>query len=434
MKLEAAYAILALVPSIASHAVFVDAWGDYNGGKRRGYGIGAMPDDVDRDTASGANQRDTAVFASPTIPDDFCTIVSKPSFNGFCTKCLCSVQCKFKGAKRRKAKRTFNFGSMMGGGLGANTPGTAKKNTDMDIFSMSGFGDKIAQFKGSIGTFGSCMNSACPGTFKENCAECVTKSIDKNGPGCRKQLPTGCGRTVYVEQSKYYIVDGKDKSGNLVGSLNTPVWSEYLAKKGDYAEVIAGGTLYTTLHQINQDGAGPYVVLIDSMGNANQWDAKALPTTRNIYGYAGINLFKLKPQPIYVTMPKDLKCTGTYAGLDGFCIVRINNHAANGPFGGCILVRQMFLGQGENLPPQPAFEEPKGDIDPFKPKLKTDEEIKKQFEDDQLVRDAVEEEEKKKAGLNSGKPKVTDPLDPTSDMEHLTEEQQDLLRNSGFAV
>ena len=118
-----------------------------------------------------------------------------------------------------------------------------------------------------------------------------------------------------------------------------------------------------TLHQVNGDGAGPYECMIDSTGAGTQWtamtvvtnvpgedsrsDAKAtdfvsrlLLNLSSLSSVMMIGMYKLTPpKPLTAKVAATQTCTGSMAGMDGVCMVRCNNAARAGPFGGCVPVQ-----------------------------------------------------------------------------------------------
>ncbi|KAF3099965.1 hypothetical protein TWF102_005382 [Orbilia oligospora] len=111
--------------------------------------------------------------------------------------------------------------------------------------------------------------------------------------------------------------------------------------KSGIPKVTAGGNLNVMNYQINLDGAGPFKCKISYHGAPNRW-TKTLSVTKNCPGdgrslhWPGIQ----KPCWFTIDMPADLDCTGSFGAKD-ICIVRCENNADNGPFGGCIPVQQI---------------------------------------------------------------------------------------------
>jgi hypothetical protein len=87
-----------------------------------------------------------------------------------------------------------------------------------------------------------------------------------------------------------------------------------------------------TLHQVNQDGAGPYSCDVSPSGSAA--DFVAMQVTKNVPGtIAGLSLAAATDFPLVAQMPEGTTCTGGPSG--DACIVRCRNKALAGPFGGC---------------------------------------------------------------------------------------------------
>ncbi|KAK3488202.1 uncharacterized protein B0T23DRAFT_224525 [Neurospora hispaniola] len=106
------------------------------------------------------------------------------------------------------------------------------------------------------------------------------------------------------------------------------------ATKDSLPQVTAGGTVKMTLHQINQDGAGPYSCMINSDGQATEWTAIKVAT--NVPGRFGLSRATTTDFPLVASIPADQKCTGTVAGQDNVCLVRCQNPIA---FGGVVPVQ-----------------------------------------------------------------------------------------------
>ncbi len=95
-----------------------------------------------------------------------------------------------------------------------------------------------------------------------------------------------------------------------------------------------------TLHQVNTDGAGPYSCAIDTTGTGNDFST-ALTVLTQVDGQQGNNPNgQASDHTLAVAIPAGTECTGTVAGQSGVCMVRCNNPAQAGPFGGCVPVQQ----------------------------------------------------------------------------------------------
>ncbi|KAF2199561.1 hypothetical protein GQ43DRAFT_420014 [Delitschia confertaspora ATCC 74209] len=97
------------------------------------------------------------------------------------------------------------------------------------------------------------------------------------------------------------------------------------------------GTITLTYHQVNQDGAGPLSASIDptSLGA----DPSAFVTSQVIQdvpglGIGGLSAASTMDFQVKVQMPEGMTCTGQSNGVSGICVVRVQNSALAGPFGG----------------------------------------------------------------------------------------------------
>ncbi|KAK6540977.1 hypothetical protein TWF694_008358 [Orbilia ellipsospora] len=216
----------------------------------------------------------------------------------------------------------------------------------------------------------------CTAVFSNSAVPCKTgyarKSCEK-----RQYLNTGCGLSLAtietyvkahpdsskpwaksVNKRKYWYF--MDKYSSPAAFIDTKTEVQKILNKRALPRVTAGGTLRMHLHQINFDGAGPYRCRIDYTGMGTHW-SKWIPVTKNVPGVKGY----YKPGagknfPLTVRIPKGVKCTGTYGKAKNICMVRCENSAANGPFGGCVPV-QLIAKAKVPLKPKP---NPKGKPNP----------------------------------------------------------------------
>jgi len=95
----------------------------------------------------------------------------------------------------------------------------------------------------------------------------------------------------------------------------------------------ADGTVTMTVHQVNQDGAGPYTC--DCSGDGGNTFVAAT-VTKNVPGVFGLSLATAKDFELTAQMPAGMTCAG---GPNGdACIMRCRNPALAGPFGSCVAV------------------------------------------------------------------------------------------------
>ncbi|KAK6523844.1 hypothetical protein TWF281_001812 [Arthrobotrys megalospora] len=134
-----------------------------------------------------------------------------------------------------------------------------------------------------------------------------------------------------------------------------PDWTDivsetaYNVEKNRIPVVSAGGWMKLTLHQINQDGGGPFKCKIDETG-VGQLNWRWVKVSQNVPGNKySINKYKLKRWTLTLHLPKDLNCKGSNSGKDNLYLIRCQNAAQNGPFGGCIPFEQY-----RPPPPEPA--------------------------------------------------------------------------------
>lgn len=122
---------------------------------------------------------------------------------------------------------------------------------------------------------------------------------------------------------------GKTKES---GAFDMMAMTDAVASKngGKLPTVRAGETIDMTIHQINQDGAGPYNCDISSDGAT----FVRMEVTKNVPGAASLSLATAKDFPLVVRVPESMTSCG--GGSNGAtCIIRCRNGAAAGPFGGC---------------------------------------------------------------------------------------------------
>ena len=97
------------------------------------------------------------------------------------------------------------------------------------------------------------------------------------------------------------------------------------------------GTITMTFHQVNQDGAGPLTAQIDATSGGTDpaafQDAKVTQNVPGI-GIGGLSAATTTDFPVKVQMPQGMTCSGSAGGASNVCVVRLQNSALAGPFGG----------------------------------------------------------------------------------------------------
>jgi hypothetical protein len=97
------------------------------------------------------------------------------------------------------------------------------------------------------------------------------------------------------------------------------------------------GTITMNFRQVNQDGAGPMTAAIDATSGGTDpaafQDAQVTTDVPGI-GIGGLSGAAVKDFPLKVQMPAGMTCTGSAGGAQNVCVVRVQNSAIAGPFGG----------------------------------------------------------------------------------------------------
>ncbi|KAG4417525.1 hypothetical protein IFR04_009337 [Cadophora malorum] len=151
----------------------------------------------------------------------------------------------------------------------------------------------------------------------------------------------GSRRDPFQQDSTRFKNAAADQCGEtLGGGTNDPatqVPAQLAANGGNMPQISAGGMVMMTVHQVNGDGAGPYDCMIDSTGTGTQWTNMQVAT--NVPGENSRSRARAQDFPLTAKVAADQTCTGSVAGMDGVCMVRCNNAARAGPFGGCVAVQ-----------------------------------------------------------------------------------------------
>ncbi|KAK0649117.1 hypothetical protein B0T16DRAFT_308315, partial [Cercophora newfieldiana] len=133
----------------------------------------------------------------------------------------------------------------------------------------------------------------------------------------------------------------------LTGNIDIGENTENALAIGAVTQVRSGSKVTVTIHQVNADGAGPYVCDIDETSNSGLIE-KTLVVENNVPGVNGFSQAKAQDFNITVTMPSDMQCTGASTG--DICTIRCRNNAVAGPFGGCFAVQQVDTTPKVNTP------------------------------------------------------------------------------------
>ena len=97
------------------------------------------------------------------------------------------------------------------------------------------------------------------------------------------------------------------------------------------------GMITMNFHQVNQDGAGPLTAQIDATSGGTDpaafQDAQVMQNVPGI-GIGGLSGATTTDFPVKVAMPAGMTCNAQVGGASNVCIVRMQNDALAGPFGG----------------------------------------------------------------------------------------------------
>lgn len=155
----------------------------------------------------------------------------------------------------------------------------------------------------------------------------------------------GTRRNPFQQDATRFRGQSAQSVGETVGAGASNIesgTSKIMAETGDsLPQVTPGGELTMTLHQVNADGAGPYTCMINGDGTAQSW--QNIQVTQNVPGnQRGRNNGGSKSDiPLKVAIPPNQQCTGNVAGQAGVCMVRCQNPARAGPFGGVVPVQMV---------------------------------------------------------------------------------------------
>ncbi|EPS42106.1 hypothetical protein H072_3969 [Dactylellina haptotyla CBS 200.50] len=173
----------------------------------------------------------------------------------------------------------------------------------------------------------------------------------------RTYWANGCGANIW-DQNDYYSTWSKTKSQYAKANANQKNYWYYqmpvkkmidwkgltttYAKTNRIIKVSPGGWIRIMHHQVNADGAGPFKCKISSNGAPSGWNsgwivpsgANNVPGSAKAFSFRGAGT--LQQFAMTINVPKNLKCSGSYGGMNNICMMRCENYAKNGPFGGCV--------------------------------------------------------------------------------------------------
>ncbi|KAK6525168.1 hypothetical protein TWF694_005314 [Orbilia ellipsospora] len=182
-----------------------------------------------------------------------------------------------------------------------------------------------------------------------------------------KYLSTGCGQSfrsiidnMAVDNPAEYNKRKNDPWGMIYNwfstyshrLMNTTKEIElsiqsFRGKEKRFIQWKPGAQINIQVHQVNQDGAGPYRCRVDQVGLGHGKWSGWLPIRTNVPGapYSFRAEGTLHNYPLVVNIPANIKCGGRFrygnVVFENLCMLRCENLAKNGPFGGCIPFQQI---------------------------------------------------------------------------------------------
>ncbi|KAK6345309.1 hypothetical protein TWF718_007228 [Orbilia javanica] len=166
----------------------------------------------------------------------------------------------------------------------------------------------------------------------------ATNSISPNGKIIMKphKPPRGYNHAHFVN---YNFFQGTIPAGAY---LQTAAETLKCAQRKQLAQATPGGWIQITTWQVNADGAGPFRCRLDETGTGKEF-GDWLATDMQPGPGAGKEKWKSvwphgnnKRHTLRVRIPGNVKCKAKYGNVENLCMLRCENFATNGPFGGCV--------------------------------------------------------------------------------------------------
>jgi hypothetical protein len=180
--------------------------------------------------------------------------------------------------------------------------------------------------------------------------------VNQLAVGADPSVPRNGALPKPFEADTSIIRDGEIESGKAGPCGRTPAGgTNDIAKAMDDAmsandgvlpSASSSGEVQMTLHQVNQDGAGPYSC--DVSTDATGKNFQAMTMTSNVPGLASLSLATAQNFTLAAQMPEGATCTGGPNG--NACLVRCRNEALAGPFGGCAIVQNSDGSDSDPVP------------------------------------------------------------------------------------
>ncbi|KAG9126578.1 hypothetical protein FRC07_002918 [Ceratobasidium sp. 392] len=174
-----------------------------------------------------------------------------------------------------------------------------------------------------------------------------SNGVEGQGFGVDDSTPRDGTRRNPFQQDSSIIRDREIAGGQagpcgrtLAGGVNDVVAQMEAASSAGLPAANPDGTVEMTVHQVNGDGAGPYMCDVSTDGTGQNFVAMKVVT--NVPGTNSRSRAKAQDFPLVAQMPAGASCSG---GPNGdACLVRCRNAARAGPFGGCTAVTNAEAG------------------------------------------------------------------------------------------
>ncbi|KAK6532659.1 hypothetical protein TWF281_006838 [Arthrobotrys megalospora] len=176
----------------------------------------------------------------------------------------------------------------------------------------------------------------------------------------------------YGEQSQimsdhrnYHFFMAPIDMGAFIQTSSVLAWQTSVHK---IAQSTPGGWLEITTYQVNADGAGPFRCRVDEGATSHAF-SRWLTVSKQPPGsqaWHSVDASKSNTwSTIRVEIPGDIKCSGKSGSYNNICLIRCENFAQNGPFGGCVPVNVVYPAKAPTpkpVPVKPEPQPPKGDV------------------------------------------------------------------------
>ncbi|KAK6339984.1 hypothetical protein TWF718_009371 [Orbilia javanica] len=157
----------------------------------------------------------------------------------------------------------------------------------------------------------------------------------------------------YVPEGGY--IQTKAETMKYANQGKHPTFCIYIGKM---AKATPGGWVEMVTWQVNDDGAGPFRCRIDETGTGTNFGDTWATVVKQPPGEkskGSINPWTNKQHHLLrVALPKGIKCSAEYGKYKNICMLRCENYAPNGPFGGCMPFQVIYPPDQAEVKPTPS--------------------------------------------------------------------------------